>query len=59
MAGVMFIDALGLIGTTLGIIQFGLDNFQKDPQGTIVNLKAGDGIGASNTLVSTHSIDPV
>jgi hypothetical protein len=60
MAGAMFVEALGLTGTTLGIVQFGMDNFlpdQKDPKGTIVSIKAGDGIGASNTLVSTHSID--
>lgn len=55
MAGAMFIDALGLIGTGLGIVQFGMDHFvqnQKDPQGTVVAIKAGDGAGASNTLVS-------
>jgi hypothetical protein len=57
MAGAMFVEALGLIGTTLGIVQFGMDNFQEDPKGTIVSIKAGDGIGASNTLVSIQSID--
>lgn len=49
-----FVDAIGLLGTGLGIIQFGLDNFvpdQKDAQGTIVGIKGGDGAGASNTLV--------
>ncbi|KEQ79809.1 hypothetical protein M438DRAFT_282839 [Aureobasidium pullulans EXF-150] len=48
-----FVDAIGLLGTGLGIIQFGLDNFvpdQKDAQGTIVGIKGGDGAGASNTL---------
>jgi hypothetical protein len=60
MAGAMFVEALGLIGTTLGIVQFGMDNFgQEDPKGTIVSIKAGDGTGASNTLVSTHTIDAV
>ncbi|CAD0113317.1 unnamed protein product [Aureobasidium uvarum] len=53
MAGALFMDAIGLFGTGLGIIQFGLDNFAakpKDPQGTIVGIKAGAGEGASNTL---------
>lgn len=47
-----FVDAIGLLGTGLGIIQFGLDNFvpaQQDAQGTIVGIKGGDGAGASNT----------
>jgi hypothetical protein len=57
MAGAMFVEALGLIGTTLGIVQFGMDNFQEDPKGTIVSIKAGDGISASNTLVGTHTIN--
>jgi hypothetical protein len=59
MAGAMFVEALGLIGTTLGIVQFGMDNFREDPKGTIVSIKAGDGIGASNTLVGTHAINAV
>lgn len=52
-----FVDAIGLIGTGLGIIQFGLDNFvpdQQDAKGTIVGIKGGDGSGASDTLVSVY-----
>jgi hypothetical protein len=45
-----FVEALGLIGTALGIIQFGMDNLASDPKGTIVGIKAGDGIGASKDL---------
>ncbi|CAD0096773.1 unnamed protein product [Aureobasidium vineae] len=48
-----FVDAIGLLGTGLGIIQFGLDNFvpdQEDAKGTIVGIKGGDGSGASDTL---------
>jgi hypothetical protein len=55
MAGAAFVEALGLIGTGLGIIQFGLDNLASDPKGTIVGIKAGAGKGASNTLVSADS----
>lgn len=56
MAGAAFIEALGLVGTGLGIIQFGMDHLApsaKDPQGTVVAIKGGNGIekGASNTLV--------
>jgi hypothetical protein len=59
MADAAFVEALGLIGTTMGIIQFSMDHFapaHKDVQGTIVNIKAGNGLekGASNTLVSTR-----
>jgi hypothetical protein len=59
MAGAAFVEALGLVGTTMGIIQFGMDHFaptHKDIQGTVVNIKAGNGLekGASNTLVSTR-----
>jgi hypothetical protein len=50
MAGAAFVEALGLIGTGLGIIQFGMDNLVPDPKGTIVGIKAGDGKGASKTL---------
>jgi len=60
MAGAAFIEALGLIGTGLGIVQFGMDHFlpsQKDPQGTVVAIKAGDGAGASNTLVSIRIVE--
>ena len=61
MAGLAAVDALGLVGTGLGIIQFAMDHFappQKDPRGTIVAIKAGNGVGkgASNTLVSTRFI---
>lgn len=59
MAGALFTEAIGLLGTGLGIIQFGMDHFapnQADPKGTIVGIKAGAGKGASNTLVSTHII---
>ncbi|KAK6006582.1 hypothetical protein QM012_006992 [Aureobasidium pullulans] len=48
-----FVDAIGLIGTGLGIIQFGLDNFvpdQQEAKGTIVGIKSGEGQGASDTL---------
>ncbi|KAG9673041.1 hypothetical protein KCU99_g7548, partial [Aureobasidium melanogenum] len=53
MAGALFTEAIGLLGTGLGIIQFGMDHFapgQADPKGTIVGIKAGAGKGASNTL---------
>lgn len=56
MAGALFTESIGLLGTGLGIIQFGMDHFapgQADPKGTIVGIKAGAGKGASNTLVST------
>lgn len=61
MAGVAIIEALGLVGTGLGIIQFAMDNLApnaKDPQGTIVAIKGGSGAdkGASNTLVSTRVV---
>lgn len=59
MAGALFVEAIGLLGTGLGIIQFGMDHFatkQADPKGTIVGIKAGDGQGASNTLVSIHLV---
>jgi hypothetical protein len=59
MAGALFTEAIGLLGTGLGIIQFGMDHFapgQADPKGTIVGIKAGAGKGASNTLVSIHII---
>ncbi|KAI5203692.1 hypothetical protein E4T39_04069 [Aureobasidium subglaciale] len=53
MAALGFVDAIGLIGTGLGIIQFGLDNFvpdQEDPKGAIVGIKAGAGFGAADNL---------
>ncbi|KAH0366719.1 hypothetical protein KCU65_g5153, partial [Aureobasidium melanogenum] len=53
MAGALFTEAIGLLATGLGIIQFGMDHFapgQADPKGTIVGIKAGDGKGASDTL---------
>jgi hypothetical protein len=56
MAGAAVIEALGLIGTGLGIIQFGMDNLAPDVKGTTVGIKAGDGKGASNTLVSSDFI---
>ncbi|KAH0346923.1 hypothetical protein KCU83_g6987, partial [Aureobasidium melanogenum] len=52
MAGALFTEAIGLLGTGLGIIQFGMDHLapgQADPKGTIVGIEAGAGKGTSNT----------
>jgi hypothetical protein len=61
MAGAAFVEALGLIGTGLGVVQFGMDHFvspAKDVHGTIVSIKGGNGHekGASDTLVRINSV---
>ncbi|KAI5274719.1 hypothetical protein E4T47_02309 [Aureobasidium subglaciale] len=53
MAALGFVDTIGLIGTGLGIIQLGLDNFVPDqeyPKGATVDIKAGAGFGAADNL---------